>query len=74
MVVRVSTTFILVSCRLGGVASDAIAGYDANGTVGGGRGLLCSEDCYTVAEIGNARSRILTLSFTNKQTDRQTNS
>ena len=45
MVVRVSSTFTLVTCGLGGIATDAVAAYDANGAVGGGRGRFYSDDC-----------------------------
>ena len=44
-VLKVSNTFILMTCGLGGVASDAVAGYDAVGTVGGGRARMCCNDC-----------------------------
>ena len=52
MVVRVSSTSTLVTCGLGGVTSDAIAAYDANGAVCGGRGRFYSDDCYADAEYG----------------------
>ena len=45
MVVRVSSTFTLVTCGLGVIATDAVAAYDANGAVGGARGRFYSDDC-----------------------------
>ena len=52
MVVRVSSTFTLVTYGLGGVATDAIAAYDASGAIGGGRRRFYTDDCYAATEFG----------------------